>query len=58
LVREIRLDHHAGAVAVGDGVGVRLDLFEKPALLQHSDDALPGLETVEAAERENRVQVG
>ena len=38
-------------------VGVRLDLREQPALLQHRDDALARLEAVEAVERQDRLEI-
>ena len=40
-----------------DRVRMRLDLHEQLALLEHGDDALAGLETVEAVEGENGLEV-
>ena len=48
LLREQRLDDGAGALAVADGVRVRLDLLHQPARLEVRDDPLARLEAVEA----------
>ncbi len=49
LLGQVRLDRHAAAIAVGHGVGVRLDLVDQAQRLHLGDDLLAGLEAVEAA---------
>ena len=57
LVGEVWLDHDAGAVAVRHHVGVRLDLRQIAALLEHGDDPLARLEAVEVVERQDGREV-
>ncbi len=56
LIREIGLDHRAGAVAVRNRVRMRLDRDEKAALVEQRDDALARLEAIEAVEGEHRIR--
>ena len=49
LLGQERLDRHAAAIAVGHGVGVRLDLLDQPRRLHVGDDPLARVEAVEAA---------
>ena len=56
LIREIGLDHRAGAVAVRNRVRMRLDRDEKAALVEQRDDALARLEAIEAVEGKHRIR--
>src|SRR5689334_18367126 len=47
LVRQPGLHHRVAAVAVPDGVAVRLDLGEQAELLELRDDAAASLEAIE-----------
>ena len=49
LLGQERLDRHAAAIAVGHGMGVRLDLLDQAQLLHVGDDLLARVEAVEAA---------
>src|SRR5690554_6236636 len=49
LIGEQRLDNVAGAVAVGQGVVDRLDLFQQPGSLHVGDHAFARFETVQAS---------
>ena len=55
LVGQERLDRHAAAVAVRDGMRVLLRLLDQLALLHHRDDALARGEAVEPVERVDRL---
>ncbi len=54
LVGEARLDHGIGAVAVGHGVGVRLDLLDQALGFEALDDHLARGEAEHAVQFENR----
>ena len=57
LLGEVWFDRHAAAIAIGHGMGVRLDLLDQAEFFHFRHDLLAGVETVEAAVFLRRVVV-